>query len=327
MCIILVANKKHLSREMIENSFENNPDGCGIAWPTGSHVHFEKGMMTVDRMLELCDRAPLPHIAHFRIATQGGVRPELCHPFPVTRDVPLILEGDIDGPVLFHNGNWSSWRDNIIDKLGRVDYEGHPISNVPNGKWSDTRAMAWMAAHFGKSVLELIDEKAVVLGPNGELDAYGNGWLHAIEKIDGEPWFWASNSTYERRKYTSGYMGGSYGTGYKSTMCHYVSCAKTDINKDGWCKEHDPRRFEKDRDKHSKERGNDVVKLLPPANSNGNNGGTSTDDLPFAEVMRLWREGKVSKNKMKQARKRFEKDCKRAQELSGTPNYWAATTH
>jgi hypothetical protein len=49
----------------------------------------------------------VPHVLHFRLATHGGVRPELTHPFVVSEESPLIERGVVAKPMLAHNGVWS----------------------------------------------------------------------------------------------------------------------------------------------------------------------------------------------------------------------------
>src|SRR5207249_3775540 len=60
---------------------------------------------------------------------------------------------------LFHNGHWSPYKDKGIDGAIRNRVK------VPEGKWSDTRVMAWLAHLHSHSILELIDEKVIVFGP------------------------------------------------------------------------------------------------------------------------------------------------------------------
>ena len=46
---------------------------------------------------------------------------------------------------------------------------------IPDGEWNDTRAMTYLAHHFSSGILELIEEKAVVLSPE-TLKIFGEGW-------------------------------------------------------------------------------------------------------------------------------------------------------
>src|SRR6185503_15959688 len=115
--------------------------------------------------------------------TVGGKVKELCHPFPVTRDVSLALQGKTDGFVVFHNGHWGQWKEKSLDAAVK-----HKVK-VPNGKWSDSRAMAWSAHLYGVPVLEFIDEKAIAFGPE-EIEVFGSGWT-LVDDV------WVSNRHWE----------------------------------------------------------------------------------------------------------------------------------
>src|SRR5262245_53468826 len=110
MCVILVAETGRLTPRMIDLAVDRNPDGNGLAWIERKSVRFEKDLSAAD-VREMLDWLPLPYVFHARIATVGGVCPELCHPFPLDRRVkPLALAGWSPKGVLFHNGHWGAWK-------------------------------------------------------------------------------------------------------------------------------------------------------------------------------------------------------------------------
>lgn len=157
MCVILACDVSRPTEEMVRNSWASNPDGGGLSWhgisadgsPT---VKWRKGL-NLSEMLEASRTTPLPFIMHFRVASIGGVVDELTHPFPLDDDVPLWLEGDAPNGVLFHNGHWNGWKDQMRDAIFR---SGLGL-RLPYGYWSDSRAMAFIAHHFGWGVLDWID--------------------------------------------------------------------------------------------------------------------------------------------------------------------------
>lgn len=110
MCIIALkpAEKPMFDNAEIRRMFEQNPDGAGVSFPTGTgKVHLKKGFMFEDDLLEylrdkhdiLVDR---PVMLHCRIGTGGGNTPINCHPYPVF-EPNSRLEGDYD-LVVSHNG-------------------------------------------------------------------------------------------------------------------------------------------------------------------------------------------------------------------------------
>jgi hypothetical protein len=68
--------------EYLENSYDRNPDGAGIAVATNGVVRVEKGLWSkaefMARCAEIEDR---PALIHCRLATHGSIKPQNCHPF------------------------------------------------------------------------------------------------------------------------------------------------------------------------------------------------------------------------------------------------------
>jgi hypothetical protein len=130
-----------------------------VAWKKNIHAQ---------EMFQIVQRVNLPFICHFRIASAGGVCPELCHPFPVTVDANLGLEGKASR-VLFHNGTYQDWKESCMQMiLSRKLY-------IPKGIWSDSRALAWMAFHCGHRVLGFVNGKIVVFSAKS-IKLFGN-WV------------------------------------------------------------------------------------------------------------------------------------------------------
>lgn len=168
MCVILVAAGKHRpSEEMVEAAWWVNDNGAGIAFreqdrkTKRSVVHWIKGIMDQKEIQKLVKEAPLPLIAHFRISTAGGRLPSLTHPFPFSDDATLDLEGTTTQPVLFHNGHYGYWKEELF-KMSSMS--GGKIQ-IPPGPWSDTRAMAYMAHKLGPGMLTMFDEKFAIITP------------------------------------------------------------------------------------------------------------------------------------------------------------------
>jgi hypothetical protein len=307
MCVILIASKARPSEDMVKNAWETNEAGGGIAWRgrkegteiLDGYVHWKKGIMTLDEMQGLCKVTPMPYVAHFRIPSVGGKRPDLCHPFPIEKNVPLDLTGKTKGNLLFHNGHWTRWKDMTMDAAGRF---GVPL---PTGKWSDTRAMAFMASVFGVGVLEFIDEKAVSFGPS-ECEVFlGTGWK-LINDV------FCSNDFFESRGRTQSY----YGTGPSryTQLCVNGTCALEKVSGSQYCQTHKDandklqKEAQEARDKRIREAAERQKAL--------NGGGGDHKLLPFHEIERLYKSQArhpsgaliISKNFWKKSRKKFQKD-------------------
>lgn len=157
---------------MVTKAYYQNDDGGGIAYreqdQDGSTVVVWRKDLSLQEMIELCTKAPMPYVAHFRIASSGGILPELCHPFEIARDTPSTTSGRTKNDVLFHNGDWGKWQDVMLQTAIK-------LGGFPGGRWSDTRALAWLGGVYGIGFYEFINEKLIVFGPT-RFASYGYGW-------------------------------------------------------------------------------------------------------------------------------------------------------
>lgn len=196
MCVIALVegDKPSLTAEAVEAMYQSNNDGAGFAWREGKRVFWKKGL-DMEQAIKLAEELPKPYVAHFRVASCGGVLPELTHPFSVLPSVPLKLEGDGEHSVLFHNGHWGDWK---IETFRKVTRE----TPIPSGPWSDTRAIAWLVANYGdtKTLLEMIGEKTILFGPKG-YSIQGKGWQMFENKwlVSNEFWTGRYNSIMNRQ--------------------------------------------------------------------------------------------------------------------------------
>jgi hypothetical protein len=166
MCIAIICEKTTPDEKMLIEAERQNPDGAGIAWVETGAVRYLKGL-TAKEVAKEIRGLPLPLFIHFRIATVAGKIASLCHPFAVRRDGKNALEGKTSY-VLMHNGHWSGWKEALtMSVLG-----GN--RQLARGPWSDTRAMAYLAAHHGFPILELItSDRIAVMNGKGEVFTYG----------------------------------------------------------------------------------------------------------------------------------------------------------
>lgn len=232
MCVIAVVEKSRPSFNMVSQMWHQNDHGAGIAWREEGLVKWRKGL-NLEEMHNLCATLPLPYIAHFRIASVGGRRASLTHPFAIEdHDLALKLDGQTKGGVLFHNGTWSDWKKLSLESAARFAVK------VPQGHWSDSRAMAWLCKLYSPGILDFLDEKTVVFTPTEVKITPGSGFV----KVDD---IWCSNDYFVQRSVqtTQGSAtakdGYHNGTWYGRTMCKYRACTvKDNLDKDGNCPKH-----------------------------------------------------------------------------------------
>jgi hypothetical protein len=163
MCVIALATgNRKMTADEFSNCWLTNNDGFGVAWREHGIVKYKKGIMKAKEAWYFYkNEVPcVPHTAHFRIATAGGVNPQLTHPFIISPDSPIALEYEGRGPVLFHNGVVSDYRALLaIYKSFRRDFdEGAFVS--------DSRVVAMLVGQVGREILDQIYGKWVLVGPD-----------------------------------------------------------------------------------------------------------------------------------------------------------------
>lgn len=172
MCVILVAEKRRLSAQIIGSAIEFNPHGNGLAWIESGKVRWAKDL-TEEEVVKLAATLPLPYVFHARWATKGPKGPSLCHPFPLRKEATgFETKGVETRGVLFHNGTWEGAEDALEQVAERDDI-------FLSGPWSDSRAMSVIAAARGLKALDLVplSQRIAVLTPKG-VQTKGWGWSY-----------------------------------------------------------------------------------------------------------------------------------------------------
>lgn len=228
MCIIAV---KKIGIDLpndnvFRNCFYNNDDGAGFMYNKDGKVIIKKGYMNFtdfktaldDSLKEIKDVKNTGMVFHFRITTQGGTKPQNCHPFPISnRDIDLqatYFETDLG---IAHNG--------IIDltsghNYGKYDYTLKKYVKKDT-HLSDTQLFIrdylygiyklnnrFYDSEDGLDLVEkLIDSKMAFLNPDGEIKTVGvfnenKGMLYSN--------YTYSYSTYRSSRYVYGSMWDDY---------------------------------------------------------------------------------------------------------------------
>jgi len=172
MCVIIACHKNFPDMQTLQQAEEANSHGGGIAWIEGKKIKILKGLESKEiNKLIMKGKVKLPCIIHFRIASIGDITNELTHPFPINETVDQSLKGSYD-QVLFHNGTWNDWKEYMLKALVNRNN-----LKMPNGSWSDSRAMAFLAHIYGIGFLNLIAgfNKIAVLNNEGII-MYGDNW-------------------------------------------------------------------------------------------------------------------------------------------------------
>lgn len=193
MCVIAICEQGlKLDNQTFRDCFSSNHHGAGFAWMQDGDLCWSKGYMDSKsawkKYKTICE---FPHIAHFRLSSAGGICEELTHPFLITDDSPIEMEGRGQNRLLFHNGTISGWQNMLM----MISFSN---KKCPEGKMSDTRVMAMAVSILGESMLD--SSKYIIATPT-EFTTYGN-W----EKSEG---IYYSNLFFKRSTYR--YETSSYG--------------------------------------------------------------------------------------------------------------------
>lgn len=112
MCVICVSEKGKRQPTVAELKamFQRNPDGAGYMYVSSGAVKIRKGFMTWREFVEAWATEGFTEadvvVYHFRISTQGGVKPEMTQPFPLTSKLAITEMTRIRrcGCGIAHNG-------------------------------------------------------------------------------------------------------------------------------------------------------------------------------------------------------------------------------
>lgn len=104
-------------KEAIRQGAKSNGCGLGFAFKKNGKVYLHKGFLSneVEALLAEIHSHALTKddelLFHARIATSGGTRPEMTHPFVCSSNEEEVgmLKGYVDKPILVHNGVFYDW--------------------------------------------------------------------------------------------------------------------------------------------------------------------------------------------------------------------------
>jgi hypothetical protein len=174
MCMIIV-KKRGLAlpkKELLRDTFYDNPDGSGFVYVRNGVNHLRKGYFNVDKWINAIYREVKPSdllITHSRIMTSGVKDKQNTQPFIIARDYRDItqVKADTTKPVMAHNG--------VISDFGESLYSDtvHFISEI----MSDSAVINNLKRPAIQTLIERsINSSRFVVVKDGELYLMGN-WV------------------------------------------------------------------------------------------------------------------------------------------------------
>lgn len=188
MCIAIYKPKGITLHDfVIENSWNNNPDGGGFMYVEGNKLNIVKGLMTLAAFKEAFE----PHkkklaVLHFRIATHGNTDEQNTHPFAVDNNLGVV-----------HNGIISKV-DTSTDKTKSdtwhfVDAFLKAFREVNKSFWLKKQFKVLIEEYIGASKLIFLDSKGNVDIYNESMGTWNsNCWFSNTS-------FQTNRSTFSRR--------------------------------------------------------------------------------------------------------------------------------
>jgi predicted glutamine amidotransferase len=196
MCMLCVIPPNTVpSRDKLENSALNNPDGFGFAIVIRkeNRIHTETTMnadTSINRFLEMRQKYPEGYAMwHARMATHGSVNVDNCHPFKVGDDSRTYLGHNGVLNVLHRKDDKRSdtriFAEDILPKIGGVSaLDDDQIFNMLEDYTAGSKVCILTLDPKAKAECYLLNEKAGKIDDTGvwwsndscDLDYYGNKW-------------------------------------------------------------------------------------------------------------------------------------------------------
>jgi hypothetical protein len=166
------------SQTILENCFNNNPDGAGFMYSYNGKVHLQKGYTTFESFNKALNKArnttgdEVPYVMHFRIATQGFEK-TMTHPFPLSKKMSDLKQtkGSCDIGIA-HNGILDITSDGSKEYSDTMKFITDYLSLI-------IKKLAWHKDEDTKQLIEnLIDgSRLAILDKNSHCELMGKGWV------------------------------------------------------------------------------------------------------------------------------------------------------
>ena len=182
MCIIVVKPRgiEFPSETILDYCFRRNPHGAGIMLATENKLIIRKGLMSRNEFYNVFRNLKeryfdSPFIIHFRWATDGGINPGLCHPFPIDNRKRVLLARQPSNVkiAVAHNGiipKWSGLGGDVSDTFLYVKNDLFPALK------NDSRLL--LDAENRKRIAEETGSRLAFMNYRGQICTIGGFYLY-----------------------------------------------------------------------------------------------------------------------------------------------------
>ena len=176
MCVICYKPAGALmpAKKTFKAMYRHNPDGAGFMYLDGGKVQIVKGLMSYsafqNALAQVRDKVDSPFVFHFRIATHGGISPEMTQPFPLTSSGRQLRATRTTADTgIAHNGIIMLCND-ARKMSDTAQFISQYMTRICTGR-----------APFDDINLDIIesciDSKMCILEASGAVHILGHGWL------------------------------------------------------------------------------------------------------------------------------------------------------
>lgn len=232
MCIAILNKVGTLPKEYIQNSWDNNYHGAGLAFSDGTRIVTYKTDTNADNFYKKYKKyrkqyPDVPFLLHFRISTHGTISVDNLHPFVINDNVALIHNGMVDLTDHSKTDHRSDTR-YLCEEI---------LANMPDG-WHRSSGVHKLIGEVGgwsKFVLLDIDHNYSIIGEDAGHWADDNWYSNNSYKQVNRYVDYGGKKVDKGSTGSGGYFGNSYGgsygsnygSSYGSTQTAYVSLDKT----------------------------------------------------------------------------------------------------
>lgn len=151
MCIAIVKPQgTEISDEYLENCFDNNKDGAGIAYAKDGKLYIVKGIFDKKQFIQEVRKAEKiaqgSMLIHCRIGTSGLKDKKNCHPHIVNDNLVMIHNGilDIDVPKNSKVSDTVIFIEKYLKKLSKDFVKSEPIMHLIEKAIGDRNKFAFL---------------------------------------------------------------------------------------------------------------------------------------------------------------------------------------
>lgn len=151
MCIAIVKPQgTEISDEYLENCFDNNRDGAGIAYAKDGKIYIVKGIFDKKQFIQEVRKAEKiaqgSMLIHCRIGTSGLKDKKNCHPHIVNDNLVMIHNGilDIDVPKNSKVSDTVIFIEKYLKKLSKDFVKSEPIMHLIEKAIGDRNKFAFL---------------------------------------------------------------------------------------------------------------------------------------------------------------------------------------